>query len=75
MERKGKENDWYVSGEVDVYGYSGRDDTIYINNNSEILKRIEVLVAYAKIHDYTLEDIYKEYESLIRVFGENKENE
>ena len=59
-----KENDWYVSGEVDIYSYGGGDDTIYINDNISITNRIMGLVDYARKNGYTLDDLYKEYDSL-----------
>lgn len=70
-----KENDWYVSGEVDIYSYGGGDDTIYINDISDIKDRIMNLINYAKINNYTLNDIYAEYDSLISVLKELNESE
>lgn len=65
-----KENDWYVSGEVDIYSYSGGDDSIFINDISDIKDRIMNLINYAKINNYTLNDLYAEYDSLISVLKE-----
>lgn len=62
-----KENDWYVSGEVDIYSYGGGDDTLYINDLSSIEERINELLDYAKINEYTIEDYEKELKSLERV--------
>lgn len=59
-----KENDWYVSGEVDIYSYSGGDDNIFINDNLTITQRIIDLVDYARANDYALSDLYAEYDSL-----------
>ena len=73
-----KENDWYVSGEVDIYSYGGGDDTIYINDNISITDRIMGLVDYARKNDYTLDDLYKEYDSLksvLDLIAEEDENE
>ena len=70
-----KENDWYVSGEVDVYSYGGGDDTIYINDINDIKDRIMNLINYAKINNYTLNDLYAEYDSLISVLKELNESE
>ena len=70
-----KENDWYVSGEVDIYSYSGGDDTIYINDISNIKDRIMNLINYAKINNYTLNDLYAEYDSLISVLKKLNESE
>ena len=59
-----EENDWYVSGEVDIYSYSGGDDNIFINDNLTITQRIIDLVDYARANDYQLSDLYAEYDSL-----------
>ena len=64
-----KQPKWYVSGEVDLISYSGGDDTIYINDNNSITDRIMGLVDYARKNDYTLDDLYKEYDSLKSVLG------
>lgn len=65
-----KENDWYVSGEVDIYSYSGGDDNIFINDNLTITQRIIDLVDYARANDYALSDLYAEYDSLKSVLAE-----
>lgn len=65
-----KENDWYVSGEVDIYSYSGGDDNIFINDNLTITQRIMDLVDYARANDYALSDLYAEYNSLKSVLAE-----
>ena len=65
-----KENDWYVSGEVDIYSYDGGDDTIYINDNISITQRIIDLVDYARANNYQLSDLYAEYDSLKNVLAE-----
>ena len=70
-----KENDWYVSGEVDIYSYSGGDDSIFINDISDIKDRIMNLINYAKINNYTLNDLYAEYDSLMSVLKELNESE
>mgnify|MGYP003495305498 FL=1 len=70
-----KENDWYVSGEVDIYSYSGGDDSIFINDISDIKDRIMNLINYAKINNYTLNDLYAEYDSLISILKELNESE
>lgn len=73
-----KENDWYVSGEVDIYSYGGGDDTIYINDNISITNRIMGLVDYARKNGYTLDDLYKEYDSLksvLELIAKENENE
>lgn len=65
-----EENDWYVSGEVDIYSYSGGDDNIFINDNLTITQRIIDLVDYARANDYALSDLYAEYDSLKSVLKE-----
>lgn len=65
-----EENDWYVSGEVDIYSYSGGDDNIFINDNLTITQRIIDLVDYARANDYALSDLYAEYDSLKSVLAE-----
>ena len=73
-----EENEWYVSGEVDIYSYGGGDDTIYINDNISITDRIMGLVDYARKNDYTLDDLYKEYDSLksvLELIAEEEEEE
>ena len=70
-----KENDWYVSGEVDIYSYGGGDDSIFINDIGDIKDRIMNLINYAKINNYTLNDLYAEYDSLISVLKELNESE
>lgn len=65
-----EENDWYVSGEVDIYSYSGGDDNIFINDNLTIIQRIIDLVDYARANDYALSDLYAEYDSLKSVLAE-----
>ena len=65
-----EENDWYVTGEVDIYSYSGGDDNIFINDNLTITQRIIDLVDYARANDYQLSDLYAEYDSLKGVLKE-----
>lgn len=60
-----EENEWYVSGEVDIYSYSGGDDNLYINDYDSLQQRIDGLLEYARKNEYTLDDLYKEYDSLI----------
>ena len=69
-----KENDWYVSGEVDIYSYGGGDDTICINDINDIKDRIMNLINYARANNYQLSDLYAEYDSLISVLKELNEN-
>ena len=64
-----KEEEFYVSGEVDMNSYGGRgaDDNLYINDIQHIEDRISHLLDYAKENDYTIEDYEKELESLEKV--------
>lgn len=64
-----KEQNWYVSGEIDIYSYGGGDDTLYINDKESIEDRIGGLLDYAKNNDYTIEDYEKELESLEKVYA------
>lgn len=64
-----KEQDWYISGEVDIYSYGGGDDNLYITDISSIEERIGGLLDYAKDNDYTIEDYEKELESLEKVYA------
>lgn len=70
-----KENDWYVSGEVDIYSYNGGDDNLYINSKETIQERIDGLLDYACKNDYSLEDIQKEMESLNNVLNKINKGE
>ena len=46
-----------------------------INNINDIKYRIMNLINYAKINNYTLNDLYAEYDSLISVLKELNESE
>ena len=67
FDTENENNDWYISGEVDIYSYSGGDDTLFINDLSSIEERIDKLLDYAKLNKYTIEDYEKELKSLERV--------
>lgn len=69
-----EENDWYISGEVDIYSYSGGDDNLYINNMESIEDRIGGLLDYAKENNYTIEDYERELLSLEIVLAQLKMN-
>lgn len=69
-----EENEWYVSGEVDIYSYSGGDDNLYINDYDNLQQRIDGLLEYARKNEYTLDDLYKEYDSLIKTQNLVKDN-
>ena len=56
-----------VTGEVDVISYGGADDTLFINDLSSIEERIDNLLDYAKLNEYTIADYEKELESLEKV--------
>lgn len=66
---------WCVSGEVDIYSYSGNDDNLYINSYKVIQERIGSLLDYARKNEYTLKDLYAEYDSLISVLKELNKSE
>lgn len=70
-----EENDWYISGEVDIYSYGGGDDNLYINNKESIEERINGLLDYSKENEYSIEDYKKELESLEKVLEELKREE
>lgn len=67
-----KEEEFYVSGEVDIISYNGGDDDIYINDISSIENRIGGLLDYAKENDYTIEDYERELLSLEIVLAQLK---
>lgn len=67
-----EENDWYISGEIDIHSYSGGDDNLYINNISSIEDRINNLLDYAKENNYTIEDYERELLSLEIVLAQLK---
>ena len=62
-----EENNWYISGELDVYSYGGGEDNLYINDIESIESRIGGLLDYAKENNYTIEDYEKELLSLKNV--------
>ena len=64
------QEEWQITGEVDIYSYSGGDDNIFINDNLTITQRIIDLVDYARANDYALSDLYAEYDSLKSVLAE-----
>ena len=64
------QEEWQVTGEVDIISYSGGDDNIFINDSSTITQRIIDLVDYARANDYALSDLYAEYDSLKSVLAE-----
>lgn len=71
-----EENDWYISGEVDIYSYGEGEDNLYINNKETIKNRINNLKDYAQENNYSIEDYEKELKSLEKVLtileSENK---
>lgn len=68
-----EENDWYVSGEVDIYSYGGGDDNLYINDDLTIKQRIIDLIDYARANGYSLNDLYAEYDSLMSILKQIEE--
>ena len=58
------QEEWQITGEVDIISYGEGNDTLFINDNLDITQRIIDLVNYARKNDYTLDDLYKEYDSL-----------
>lgn len=74
-----EENDWYISGEVDIHSYSGGEDNLYINDIESIENRISGLLDYGKENNYTIEDYERELLSLEIVLAqlkmENREND
>ena len=69
FDTENKNNDWYISGEVDIYSYSGGDDNLFINDKETIEDRINNLLDYANKNDYSIEDYEKELESLEKVLS------
>lgn len=72
FDTENENNDWYISGEVDIYSYGGGDDNLFINNKETIEDRINNLLDYAKKNDYSIEDYEKELESLKKVLEKLK---
>ena len=74
-----EENNWYISGEVDIHSYSGGEDNLYINDMESIESRISGLLDYGKENNYTIEDYERELLSLEIVLSqlkmENREND
>lgn len=69
FDTENENNDWYISGEVDIYSYSGGDDNLFINDKETIEDRINNLLDYANKNDYSIEDYEKELESLEKVLS------
>lgn len=74
FDRPNSKPNWCVSGEVDIYSYSGGDDNLYINDYDSLQQRINGLLEYARKNEYTLDDLYKEYDSLIKTQNLIKDN-
>lgn len=64
------QEEWQITGEVDIISYGEGDDTLFINDNLDITQRIMNLVNYARANDYALSDLYAEYDSLKSVLKE-----
>ena len=67
-----KENDWYISGEIDIYSYGYLHDNLYINNIEDIKDRINNLGKYAIEFNYTTNDYETELLGLKKVLNELK---
>lgn len=65
-----KEEKWYVSGEVDMISYGEGDENIFIDNIDALEERKNSLLEYARKNDYTLEDIYAEYDSIVNTIAQ-----
>ena len=64
------QEEWQITGEVDIISYGEGNDTLFINDNLDITQRIIDLVNYARANNYQLSDLYAEYDSLISVLKE-----
>lgn len=69
FDTENEDNDWYISGEVDIHSYSGGEDNLFINDKETIEDRINNLLDYANKNDYSIEDYEKELESLEKVLS------
>ena len=63
------QEEWQITGEVDIISYGEGDDTLFINDNLDITQRIIDLVNYARANNYQLSDLYAEYDSLKSVLN------
>lgn len=64
------QEEWQITGEVDIISYGEGNDTLFINDNLDITQRIIDLVNYARANNYQLSDLYAEYDSLKSVLKE-----
>ena len=64
------QEEWKITGEVDIISHRGGNDTLFINDNLYITQRIINLVNYARANNYQLSDLYAEYDSLKGVLKE-----
>lgn len=64
------QEEWQITGEVDIISYGEGEDTLFINDNLTITQRIIGLVDYARANNYALSDLYAEYDSLKSVLAE-----
>ena len=69
------QEEWQITGEVDIISYGEGNDTLFINDNLDITQRIMDLVNYARANNYQLSDLYAEYDSLKSVLKELNESE
>ena len=66
FDKQNTEPELYVNGDITIYSYGEGDDNLYINDYDSLQQRINGLLEYARKNEYTLDDIYKEYDSLIK---------
>ena len=51
------QEEWQITGEVDIISYGEGNDTLFINDNLDITQRIIDLVNYARANNYQLSDV------------------
>ena len=66
FDKQNTEPELYVNGDITIYSYGEGDDNLYINDYDSLQQRINGLLEYARKNEYTLDDLYKEYDSLIK---------
>lgn len=72
--KQNTEPELYVNGDITIYSYGEGDDNLYINDYDSLQQRINGLLEYARKNEYTLDDLYKEYDSLIKTQNLIKDN-
>ena len=66
FDKQNTEPELYVNGDITIYSYGEGDNNLYINDYDSLQQRINGLLEYARKNEYTLDDLYKEYDSLIK---------